>query len=74
MPVHKGIEKGQPYFQWGEHGKKYFYIAGNKPTLDYAKAKAKLQGRAIKRREKLLHNKDVNLVKSYLIKSGFKII
>ncbi|MDR3596560.1 hypothetical protein [Clostridium sp.] len=48
MPIIKGIEKGKYFYKWGEHGKKYFYIAGNKATREDAHEKAILQGRAIK--------------------------
>jgi hypothetical protein len=48
MPIHKGIQNGHPYYQWGESGKKYFYISGNKPTRDHAKERAIRQGKAIK--------------------------
>ena len=44
MPVHRG----QNYYQWGEHGKKYYYTPGDKESREEAKAKAELQGRAIK--------------------------
>jgi len=47
MPIQKGIENDKPYYRWGDKGKKYFYVAGNKLTRDYAKEKALKQGKAI---------------------------
>lgn len=46
MPVHRGKDGQGPYYQWGEHGKKYHYESGNKDSRDAAKAKAQRQGRA----------------------------
>lgn len=46
MPVHRGVESGKPYYQWGNHGKKYFYTANSIRSRNAAKAKAELQGRA----------------------------
>jgi hypothetical protein len=44
MPVHKGKD----YYQWGQSGKKYYYIPNNKKSRELAKAKATKQGKAIK--------------------------
>ena len=43
MPVHKG----KNYYQYGQSGKKYYYIIGNKISRESAKRKAKLQEKAI---------------------------
>ena len=41
------VQKGSNYYRWGDNGTKYYYVIGNKFSRDLAKAKAKLQGRAI---------------------------
>ena len=41
---HPGI---RPYYQWGENGKKYYYISGNNRSRKIAKGRAKIQGKAI---------------------------
>ena len=46
MPVHRRQDSNGPYFQWGNHGKKYYYIANNKRSRELAKEKAAKQGRA----------------------------
>lgn len=46
MPVHRGKDSKGPYYQWGDHGKKYRYEAGNKQSREAAKEKAERQGRA----------------------------
>lgn len=46
MPIHRGIEKGKPFYQWGNRTK-YFYISGNKISRENAKKRAALQARAI---------------------------
>ena len=53
MPVHRGIDSktGRPFFQWGQHGKKYFYTSGDIQSRQKAKAKAARQGRAIEFRK-----------------------
>lgn len=43
MPVHRGPN----YYQWGVHGKKYYYILGDKGSREAARSKAARQGRAI---------------------------
>jgi hypothetical protein len=51
MPVHRKKNINGPYYQWGNHGKKYYYKINNEKSRKLAKDKAKLQGRAIKARE-----------------------
>ena len=48
MPIKRGLENGKYYYQYGESGKKYFYITGNKTSRDKAKLKAIKQMQAIK--------------------------
>lgn len=45
MPVHGGKDVVNNYFQWGQHGKKYYYRSVGGARI--AKDKASLQGRAI---------------------------
>lgn len=44
MPVHSGKDSIGMYYQWGNHGKKYYYKNRNKVSKDLAKRKATLQG------------------------------
>ena len=50
MPVHQGYEvrdgKRWGYYQWGDHGKRYYYTPGNESSRRAAKSKAEKQGRA----------------------------
>ena len=46
MPVVRGRDVTGPYFQWGAHGRKYRYVAGDTTGREEAKAKAKTQGTA----------------------------
>lgn len=46
MPVHAGYDEGGHYYQWGDHGKKYYYQVGDKQSEDDAKLKATKQGQA----------------------------
>jgi len=46
MPVHRGQDSKGPYYQWGNHGKKYYYILNNRTSRERSKQKANLQGRA----------------------------
>ena len=48
MPIKRAQENGKYYYQYGESGKKYFYITGNKISRDKAKLKAVKQMKAIK--------------------------
>lgn len=47
MPVHKGKDETGPYYQWGYHGKKYYYKSGDEKSKNNAKMKAHKQGVAI---------------------------
>jgi len=40
MPIKRGLENGKSYYQYGESGKKYFYITGNKSSRDKARNQA----------------------------------
>lgn len=46
MPIKRGVSSQGPYYQWGNHGKKYYYKSGSKISRERAKAKAELQMRA----------------------------
>lgn len=46
MPVHRGKDSSGPYYQWGNHGKKYYYTANNVKTRENAKNSATKQGQA----------------------------
>lgn len=47
MPVHRGHDSKGSYYQWGNSGKKYYYISGSKRSRELAKKKAQKQGIAI---------------------------
>ena len=47
MPIHEGYENGSMYYQWGEHGKKYFYDRGNEEAKQTAYSLALRQQKAI---------------------------
>lgn len=46
MPIHNREDAGGPYFQWGEHGKKYYYKHGDAAGKADARDKAGRQARA----------------------------
>lgn len=46
MPVHRGRNSQGSYYQWGNHGKKYYYVSGNMASRDKAYKQAQAQGRA----------------------------
>lgn len=46
MPVHQGRDSIGPYYQWGDHGKKYYYKPNDEKSRKDAQAKAAKQGRA----------------------------
>jgi len=50
MPVHRTTKNGNPAMQYGTHGAKYPYVAGNKASREAAKKKAIKQALAIQRR------------------------
>lgn len=37
MPVHRKKDAQSPYYQWGNEGKKYRYLTGDKKSRDRAK-------------------------------------
>lgn len=47
MPLHQRRDSKGPYYIWGEHGKKYYYISGNARSREIARKKAMRQARAI---------------------------
>lgn len=47
MPVHRSKDKKGCFYQWGNHGKKYYYIINNKRSMNIAKNKATRQGIAV---------------------------
>jgi hypothetical protein len=50
MPVFRRKDAQGPYYQWGDHGKKYRYKPGNKESRDRAKQGATRQGQAARAR------------------------
>ena len=46
MPVHRGTDSDGPYYQWGDHGKRYHYTTGDASSRKEAKEKAAKQGQA----------------------------
>jgi hypothetical protein len=46
MPVHRGSNKYGYYYQWGNHGKKYYYVPNNVKSRNLSYALATIQGRA----------------------------
>lgn len=46
MPIHQGEDGGGPYYQWGDHGKKYYYKHGDITGKANAREKAGKQARA----------------------------
>ena len=47
MPVHRGTDLHGSYYQWGNSGKRYYYIPKNNKSRENAKKKAEIQGRAV---------------------------
>lgn len=41
------VRKGKDYYQWGTHGKKYYYVIGDPQSRQLAKLRAIKQGQAI---------------------------
>jgi hypothetical protein len=46
MPVHRGSDAKGSFYQWGGHGKKYRYAAGDVHSRTRAKHAATRQGQA----------------------------
>ncbi|HMF03624.1 MAG TPA: hypothetical protein VKH17_02330 [Acidimicrobiia bacterium] len=46
MPVRRRQDSKGPYYQWGDHGRKYRYTRGDKASRDRAKQGATRQGQA----------------------------
>ena len=46
MPVRRHHDNKGPYYQWGDHGKKYRYTPGDKDSRERAKRGATRQGQA----------------------------
>ena len=47
MPIRNRKDEKGDYFQWGDHGKKYYYEANNEKSKKIARRKAWKQSRAI---------------------------
>ena len=47
MPVHRGADSIGVYYQWGDHGRRYYYQSNNPISRMLAKAKAIRQAQAI---------------------------
>ena len=50
MPIHRTTKNGKPALQYGIHGAKYIYTAGNKTSRAAARQKCIQQALAIQRR------------------------
>jgi hypothetical protein len=46
VPVRRREDSKGPYYQWGDHGRKYRYTPGDKASRDRAKQGATRQGEA----------------------------
>jgi hypothetical protein len=47
MPIHRSKDsRGRPFYMWGKHGARYFYISGNAESRERAYAKAVKQAQA----------------------------
>jgi len=47
MPIHRNNDSNGYYFQWGNHGKKYYFNRNSNDSIINAYNKALLQMRAI---------------------------
>jgi len=47
MPIHRTTKNGKPALQYGTHGAKYTYTAGNKASREAANRKCVKQALAI---------------------------
>jgi hypothetical protein len=50
MPIRRVTVGGKPAYRWGETGKPYIYMPGNKSSAEAAKKRAIAQGLAVARR------------------------
>lgn len=46
MPIRRGVEGKKPYYQWGDHGAKYFYKINDVPSREEAYQKALKQAQS----------------------------
>lgn len=46
MPVHRGRDSNGPYYQWGDHGKRYYYTANHVRSRENARKLAVKQNQA----------------------------
>ena len=46
MPVHRGKDGDGPFYQWGDHGKRYRYESGDRTSRERARTRAARQGQA----------------------------
>lgn len=47
MPIYRDRDSFGPYYQWGNHGKKYYYISGNVRSRTIAYNKSLKQAQAV---------------------------
>ena len=47
MPIHRGRDRNGSYYQYGNHGKRYYYKSNNQEARKNAKQKAIRQAIAI---------------------------
>ncbi len=66
MPVHSRKDSKGPYFQWGNHGKKYYYKSNSERSKETARKKAARQGRAIKAQEAMHGGNTFDYYSQYL--------
>ena len=58
MPVRRGVDHHGTFFQWGYHGKKYYYSPFQKKSREKAEKDATKQGRAVQWRK---HSKQYDM-------------
>ena len=47
MPIYRRYDTHGPYYQWGNHGKKYYYINGDRRSRERAYNRSLNQARAV---------------------------
>jgi hypothetical protein len=50
VPVRRRQDSKGPYYQWGDHGRKYHYAPGDTASRERAKKSATRQGQAARAR------------------------
>ena len=56
MPIHRRKDKNGPYFQYGESGAKYRYVANDKKGRELAEQRAHKHARAIHANTRVFEN------------------